>query len=113
MGTKTTGAEWKRYYSDTSAWPDGAWHDDEIITVNGVDAEDIDLNEIEDSAVVVVSGGVYLTGTHADDNAPSLETHFKRWRKAQSTTFLAVEVPNEKLEAVLQAIQQAGGNVKK
>jgi hypothetical protein len=36
MATRTTGAEFKRFYKDRAFWPDGGiWHDDETVTVNG------------------------------------------------------------------------------
>jgi len=28
---KTTGAEFKRFYSDATTWPDDVWHDDECV----------------------------------------------------------------------------------
>ena len=31
MTTKTTGAEFKRYYLDDAYWHDGMWHEDEEI----------------------------------------------------------------------------------
>ena len=113
MPVKTNGEEFKKYYTDDSIWPDGTWHDDVLITVDGINDPGIDLCSIEDSAVVVISGGVFLTGTDADNNAPSLETHFKRWRKAQNVVFLTVEVPRELEEAVVAAITAAGGKVEK
>ena len=58
MATKTTGAEWKRYYQDAKAWPDGWFHEDEEVTVNGVYDEDADLTAVPDDAAIVVKGGI-------------------------------------------------------
>ena len=36
---------------------------------------------------------------------------FKRWRKKQSTVYLSVSVPKDKVDAVRAAIKAAGGTV--
>jgi len=108
---KVTGIEWNRFYADAEAWPDGAWHEDEEITVDGnAPPEDFDLSAVPDGATLTVAGGVvYLKGLK---EGPSLETHFKRWRKRQTTTLLVVEVAHEAAEAVCAAIAAAGGKVR-
>ena len=109
MTVKTTGAEWNRFYADKTAWPEGTWHEAEQIKVDGEEAGG-DLTSIHGSAVVTVSGGVvYFDEVH---EGPSLEAHFKRWLKKQTTTVLIVEVPNEAAEAVQSAIANAGGRVR-
>lgn len=113
MAVKTNGAEFKKYYADDSVWPEGAWHDYELIKVDGNEYEDLDVPSIKDDAIVVISGGVFLTGTDADNKAPSLEAHFKRWRRAQKFVYLTVEVPRELEAAVTAAISAVGGKVKK
>ena len=114
MATKTTGAELKAFYADDAFWQDGAWHDDEEIVVNGVHrTSDQDINEIDDATQVVVANGVVLglPGIN-DDNAPSFENHFKKWRKLQSKVFIVVECPKDIVGAVTAAIVAAGGKVK-
>jgi hypothetical protein len=108
---KITGAEWKRFYTDDEAWPDGAWHDGEEITIDGLASDDVDLSDVPDSAIIKLYGGVmYMNDT---EDGPSLEAYFKRWRKRQSTTVLIVEVANELADAVRDAIVAAGGKVRK
>lgn len=111
MTTKTTGAEWKRFYSDKEFWPDEWWHDDEVITVNGKNAHDFDieLTEVLDSDVMTVSAGVVYDAM--SNEGPSLEGHFKSWRKKQTTVFFTVEAPKEKADAVKSAITSSGGKV--
>jgi hypothetical protein len=46
------------------------------------------------------------------DACPTVEGHFKKWRKAHSTAFIAVECPKDKLDAVIAAIVAAGGKTK-
>jgi hypothetical protein len=110
MSVRTNGAEWKRFYADPTFWPDGAYHEDEEITINGEAADwGVDLTAVADDAVMTVSHGVVFLGE--DDSGPSLETHFKRWRRAQTTVCIACEVHRDKVDAVKSAIRAAGGRV--
>lgn len=116
---KMTGREWNRFYKDAKAWPKGTWHEDEEIKIDGKAVGDnFDLTDIRDTSIVTLSGGiVYFDNPPVDgyfdqtQNAPSLEAHFKQWRKRQNTTSMVVEVANEKAEAVRAAIVAAGGKV--
>ena len=36
MTIKMSGAEFNAFYSDPAMWPEGVYHDDQIITINGV-----------------------------------------------------------------------------
>jgi hypothetical protein len=110
MTTKTTGAEFWRFYNDRNFWPEGSWHDDTLILVNGEEVGDYTRETIPDDAKVVIEGGiVYLDERGKDDVA--FESYFRRWRRVQSTASLTVEVPKDKLEAVKAAIRAAGGKV--
>jgi hypothetical protein len=113
MTTKTTGAEWNAFYADDAYWPDGAWHDDEELTINGtVQGLDADLNNLPAAADVVINGGVVYMDAEASEDAISLETHFKRWRKATNTVLLVCAVPRELETTVRAAIAAAGGKVR-
>ncbi len=109
---KTNGKEFKAYYSDKQAWPDGAWHEDDGITVDGVPAyeNDMDLTKVQDNAKITIEGGIVLKDDQSTDG-PSMESHFRAWRKNQNTTFLSVEVPKDKADALRELIKQAGGKV--
>lgn len=114
MTVKTNGAEWKRFYSDPEFWPEGVTYADETITVNGnvIDGCDDPDVLIDDSFIITITDGVVFL--HEDDvDGPTLEAYFKRWRKKQTTAYLVVEVSKEKVETVIQSIQQAGGKVLK
>lgn len=113
MAIKTTGAEFKRFYNDDVYWPpaDGIWHEDEILTVNGVVQEDgVDTDAIPDEAEVKIEGGIVF-GRDWDGNEPSFEAYFKRWRKKQNTASFLVECDLSILEAVKAAVKAAGGRV--
>ena len=112
MTVKCTGSEWNAFYHDSEFWPEDAWWDDGEITVSGVLIdEDYSVDDIIYLDVVRMSGGiVYLR--KGDEDGPSLESHFKRWRKQQSMTTLLVEVSKEQADMLRALIRQVGGKVR-
>lgn len=114
MATKTTGAEFKRFYTDPAFWPDTTYFDDETVTVNGTTwGRTDDFENIPDAAAVTVEGGIVYGPQWKNDDEPSFEGYFKRWRKLQTTKSFVVECDESKLEAILAAIKAAGGKVVK
>jgi hypothetical protein len=112
MTTKTTGAEFKRFYADEIYWPkdDGnTWHEEETVLVNG-EVHENDYETIPDDALVTIEGGIVF-GPKWDENEPSFELYFKRWRKQQTTTTLVVEIDRSKEEYLRMAIKAGGGKV--
>jgi hypothetical protein len=109
MAVKTTGAEFKRFYADKAFWPHGTWHEDEGITIDGQPFDyasgDI-LDEVSDSCVMTLAHGCVFRADSSEWG--SFEGHFKKWRKAQTTTSLVIECPKE-LEAVVRAAIKAAG----
>lgn len=110
MPVKTSGAEFKRFYNDATFWPEGAWHDDDVILVDGVEQEDIDVEKIPETAKVTIEAGVVFM-SDSDDRGVGLDTHFRRWHKAQTTRQIVVEVDVAHLDALIAAIKAAGGRV--
>lgn len=110
MTVKTTGTEFWSFYNDTAHWPAGAWHDDTRILVNGAEVDNYTGDTIPKDAQLVLDGGVVFLDERGKDST-SFEGFFKKWRKANSTAFLSVECPKDKLEAVKAAIRAAGGKV--
>lgn len=113
---RITGAELKAFYFDDEFWfnsSDAVWHEDVILEVNGVTMEeDFSIHEdLKDDDLVSILGGEVVS-ILPDFDGCSFETFFKRWAKKQSTVYLAVQVPKDKLEAVREAIKAAGGTVK-
>ena len=110
MTVKTTGAEFKRFYFDDAYWPDGTWHEDEEIEIDGNPiSEDLAIEDIHDIAALKVTGGIVMG--RADGITPSVESYFKKWRKAQNTVSLVVECDKDKEGAVRAAIRAAGGRI--
>lgn len=105
---KTNGAEFKRFYNDESAWPETSWHEEETLIVNG-DEWTQEILDIPDNATVTILDGVVF-GLSTDTN-PSMELHFKRWKKRQTTTTILVECDQAKLYDIKVAVKSAGGKV--
>ena len=115
MTVKATGAEVKSFYTDEKFWPKGVIHEDEVITIDGIAADEgsVDLEQdLSDTCIVEITDG-YVTNETYDKDLGSFEAYFKKWRKQQDTAFLSVSVPKDKLDAVLSAIKAAGGKVNK
>jgi len=130
MPVKTTGAEFKRFFDDDLVWKlDGyhTWVEDEEVTVNGRWNNDAieALDQLDDVDVVTLSGGIVFrtpTGkldvSHEEDhnvwdndNAPSMETVFRRWKKKQNTAIFAVECKLDIVDSLKAAVKSAGGKV--
>lgn len=111
MTTKATGVEFKRFYADTAFWPPGAYHDDEEVTIDGrTPAPEDDLSLVADSAQMTLANGIVFLN-EKDDEGPSFESHFKKWRKTQTTVSFVVECHKDLLDLVKACIKQAGGKV--
>lgn len=112
MPVKTTGLEWRKFYSDNSFWPKNSWHDEEHVLVDGAEpGDDFNFDEVADETVLTVSGGVVFLNEDATDG-PSLEAYFRRWKKKQTTSLLIVEVPREAADTMRALIVAAGGKVR-
>lgn len=106
MTTKTTGAEFKAFYNDPEFWPDGYWHDDTVITFDGLDVADFTADTSADATVVRIEAGTILDGQ--DNEVCSFETHFKRWRKKQTHACITVSVPKETLGEFWAMVEKIG-----
>lgn len=115
MTVKTTGAEFKRFYNDPKFWPEGAWHEDEWIEVDGEEpSEDLPIEAVPDTAAMKITGGVVLGLPEKDHSeGPSLEAHFKKWLKLQNTSTFLVQCPKDIADMVKDAIKCVGGKVLK
>lgn len=108
---KTTGAIWNRFYADKAAWPEGAYHDDTLLAINGKDDPDGELEKLPLDATVEIRCGyvIFPDGTDSD-----LGEHFTKWLEEQSGTGVAMgsfRASKDKLQAVRLAILAAGGEL--
>ena len=114
MTIKTTGKEMSDFYKDKSWWPEGVWHEDEEVEIDGFIVEEgsEDLGNICDTAQVKITGGCVTQdtkGTYKD--LGSFEGYFKKWRAQQKNTTFSVTCPKDKLKSVEAAIKMAGGKI--
>lgn len=103
---KTTGVNFKKFYSDPDMWPEGYWHEDEIVCVNGVRIEEL-YEEMPDDAKVTIEGGCIVSeeGVHID----SMESLFRKWKKKQTSTYIITLVPNDKMDQFIKAVKAVKG----
>ena len=112
MPVTTSGAEFKRFYTDQSYWPEDAWHEDsitELVEVNGAKPES-DVYHISDDDEVKILNGVVLLDLDGNKSTDFV-VFFKKWLKLQSTRTLRVEVDASNLDGLVTAIKRAGGKV--
>ena len=109
---KVSAAEFKRFYEDESFWPEGVFHDDTDIAIDGVSEYDdnaISVCDAADSSIVTFScGDVY--GKDGEFIA-SFPSYFKRWKKKQETEFVVVSIHKDKLEALSALVKSVGGKI--
>lgn len=113
MAIKTTGAEFKRFYSDEEFWPEDhdVYHDDECITINGEEIDGAyDLAAVPDDSRVNIEGGCVYDGRFPEKEQ-SFEGYFRKWRKKQSTATLIVEASKDRIDLLVEAIKEAGGKI--
>ena len=108
----TTGADFKRYYNDEAAWPDGAFHDDVLIHVDQVAMGDdgIYIENIADTAEVVIECGIVM-GLENDADMDMID-HFEKWRCAHLFTSVIVDIDPEKRAQLEAAVRALGGVVR-
>lgn len=116
MPVTTSGAEFKRFYTDQGYWPEDAWHEDsitELIEVNGAKPES-DVYHISDDDEVKILNGVVLLDWDGNKSTDFV-AFFKKWlklqTKLQTTRTLRIEVNASKFDELMAAIKRLGGKV--
>lgn len=104
---KITGAEYKAWIASDWGHPDAHWDDYQAV-VDGVEVDDIDDDTVSDTAVIEIYGGVVLLGNGKDMSAKS---HFNRWKKAQTSATVAIEIPKDKLDELKARVAALGGKL--
>jgi hypothetical protein len=113
MTVKTSGKDFKGWYGDIEEWPQDAYHEDEIIKINGRNlGDDDELQSIDDNAIISLSGGcIYF----ADGRDVSMEGALRRWlrKKSHEESFdrILVEIPKGKRTAFVFHVECVGGKV--
>jgi len=113
MTVKLTGKEWHIFMADEAWWPDGRYFEEEILRREGEGALE-DYEGISDTNKLRLAEGSVMIESrtaHMDDCVGTLEAYFKRWRKAQTKTWLVVEVDKGQRNKVVEAAKNVGGKV--
>ena len=98
MPAKMTGAEYKRFMTDTLLWGKDGKYAYAYLFVDGQEEHEIDLDKLADTAEVRIEGG-YVIDLPGDD-VMSLVGLFQKWKKLQDTdTFMTLQ---EQFEAWAQ-----------
>lgn len=104
---KTNGHEFKAFHRDKVLWEGGVFYEDEVIIIDGVQAEDdCDFLDIPDNSVVEISGGVVFKTEDDFFSDVSLESYFKTWLKKQKKRHIIVEVDASKVGEVKKALSK-------
>lgn len=111
MTTKTTGAEFKRFYTDESVWTEGIYHGDDEMTLNGkrYGPGEFPYEDVQDDATVTLHAG--FVANEKGDDLGSFEGEFIKWRKRQTTATFVVECDIGLTHLVKAAIKAVGGKV--
>jgi hypothetical protein len=116
MVTKTTAVEMAAFLNDRAWWKeDGSvdevtYFDDVLITVNGEIEDDHVFSELPPATPVTIEGGC-VYGKVVGSVEPGLDTYLKRWRKAQTTAFVGLHLPKDKLDLLKAFVKTAGGEM--
>lgn len=103
---KINGAEFKAWQAADWGHPEAHW-DDYTMLIDSVEVEDYDPETLADTAVIEIYGGVVFVG----EKELSPKTHFNRWKKAQTTVSVVVEIDKDRLEEFKAAVKAIGGKV--
>lgn len=124
QSVKTSGREFKRFYTDPTFWPDGGdtWHDETLIRADGTALSDgDDPCQVPDTCLVEIEAGwvvgipqnaiaKQLKGIEVPEEM-SLMDYYQLWHKQQTTVTMVVECGRNQVDAVIAAVTAAGGQV--
>lgn len=108
---RTNGKEFKAFYNDKMFWPEGMYHEDVSISIDGVKCDnDYYYYLMPDDVSVVIRGGVVFK--YDDRNAAEeLESYFKRWRKKSKKRYIVIAIGHEKVDKVKKVVAKLGGKI--
>ncbi|MPQ71466.1 hypothetical protein [Pseudomonas sp. MWU12-2323] len=105
---KTTGAELKKFWSNTDPqfWPKDSFIDGMWWEVNGVEKDDVDVELLADADLVLVEGAIVM-----EEDDKDFASVLKKWRKAQTHVTLAIEIPTQHEEALVEFLKGVKGKI--
>lgn len=109
--TPICGADYKAFLLDDHNWLHGTYTDDVLLVIDGKpvgDSDESNVSDISDTASIIIeSGDVIRRGNRLH----SLQEHYDKWNQERSTVSFIVTCPKLAEQAVIAAIQAAGGTV--
>ena len=102
---KMMGSEFKAWY-EGDFWGTGYW-DNYSISINGETVDDFNGDSIKDTDKIEIWGGVVYS-SQDDRDGVSFTSHYNRWKKKQTTTFLAIQVNKDDLEELRLLLEGFG-----
>lgn len=107
MSVTTTASEFQRFYADPVAWPEGRFHEEVELRVNGARTSDVVPEDWPADAQVVIENGWVFDGEEWD-GCGSLAEHFTKWANAQVTRIRMVQYEAHREAEVLAGLQALG-----
>jgi len=105
MDFKTSGYNLKKFLDDDEIWPETGYCDDMTFLVNGKEVED--CAEINDSDVVVVTGGMVKSEIENEDIC-MLSTLYKKWKRTQTHETILVNIPKTNRKTFDELLKSLG-----
>ena len=108
----TNGKTYKQFYNDSKFWNSQAWHEGELLLVNGRDWGDKSIDKIPDDAIVRITGGIVCCEDLDWELAGlSMDALFAVWRGDDEGKTLLVKVPQARLAELAEYIKSIGGSL--
>lgn len=98
-----TGAEFKAFYNDNSFWSRDAGIEELELSINGkVVSDDIDVAALKNSDEIRILDG------YESDSDSLVADLFTQWKTEQTTTYITVTVPKNRLDEFKALVDNAG-----
>lgn len=109
MAKKISGADFKAFHSDDDFWPEGAWCDGDLFSVNGKEVDDLDALSLKDDDQVQILSGYVLT--EGGEEIATLPAFYARWSRSRTHCRVVVEVPRSSRDEFEKLVAKMGGKV--
>jgi hypothetical protein len=101
---KISGADFAGWYKSDWGHKDAHW-DDFALSINGVEVDDYDIDNICPDDKICIDGGVVYLG---DGREMSAQAHFRKWKKSQTHENVVFSVPKENAGKLIAAASEFG-----
>ncbi len=113
---KMSGVDFKAFIGskDPAWWPEGLYIEDELLRVNGEEAELGNTDDYKDTDLIEIVGGALAWDSILKDREMppgSLKALARRWLKAQNETRVVIAVPNERVDELAALLKAIGARV--